>query len=184
MRAKLACRITKPFIIVASTFQCFAYVSPMREIVYVCYLVQSIHVRTRTSPNLRLVKWKDAEKYLGVTRFPSPTSLLTCISVDTPRPFYVRPSVHIVFLYIIICICIYVYTHTHIYIWGIHRDIANLYGSLVASNFFKPPCRLPQFKLSHRTNIHFSYNKICVIRESPYHNLYVRLKTKKVLYKI
>lgn len=76
------------------------------------------------------------------------------------------------------------HTHTHTYIWGIHRDIANLYGSLDASNFFKPSCRLPQFKLSHRTNIHFSYNKICVIRESPYHNLYVRLKTKNVLYKI
>ena len=42
-------------------------------------------------------------------------------------------------------------------ICGIHRDSVNLYGSLGASNLLKPPCRLPQFQPSHRTNIHFSY---------------------------
>lgn len=59
---------------------------------------------------------------------------------------------HIIFLYMHMYINVYIYIYNiQIYVYGIHGDIANLYDSLDASNFFEPQCRLPQFKLSHRT---------------------------------
>ena len=131
--------------------------------VCVCVLLgrnARMHTYPHTSPNLRLVKWKGAEKYFGVTRFPSPTFC------GHTRPSHVRSSVHIIFLYIITHTRARMYLCTHSYVvCGIHRDSVNLYGSLDASSLLKPSSPLPQFQPSHRTNIHFSYNKICGVKE-------------------
>lgn len=68
---------------------------------------------------------------------------------------WTRPPIsptHNIFIHAYVYKCVYIYIYNiQIYVYGIHGDIANLYDSLDASNFFEPQCRLPQFKLSHRT---------------------------------